>query len=130
MFSQMWADNQDEALEQLFSYVSNTWLHNSLFPVDTWTSFKMSVRTNNHVEGWHNNITTRAQHYNLNLYKLLELLHSDCVELINLIQLGQHEERVRGAAKVRNEKLWGLWERFDAGDMPVKMLLDECTKLV
>jgi len=45
--------------------------------------FRQPVRTNNDVEGWHCRLNDKASHGQLNLYKLLQLLHAEAV-LVNV----------------------------------------------
>lgn len=38
-------------LQQLMTYLSNTWLHNAVWSIRQWSVYQQSVRTNNDVEG-------------------------------------------------------------------------------
>ena len=41
-------------------YVYNTWIRNNVYPIRNWSIFMCSIRTNNDVEGWHNNLNSRV----------------------------------------------------------------------
>lgn len=63
----------DERLDQFMNYVSDTWLHSNIWPVESLSMFGRSIRTNNDVEGWHNKLNCRAQKGNLAFYMLVNL---------------------------------------------------------
>ena len=53
--------NSNQAVQHVLDYIYRTWIRNSVFPIQFWSAYKTSVRTNNDVEGWHdriNNITS------------------------------------------------------------------------
>ena len=49
-----------EPLQQLYSYMLDTWISGSTWtPVD-WSVFGVAVRTNNDLEGWHTRLNNRC----------------------------------------------------------------------
>ena len=50
-------DDVDHRVPSLVNYVQATWIESLLWPANSWTAFKSSVRTNNDVDGWHNRTT-------------------------------------------------------------------------
>ena len=63
-----------------------TWIRNSVWNVESWCVFNLSVRTNNDVEGWHRRLNYRANKANLPLYTLINLLYKEA-ELVVLSQM-------------------------------------------
>ncbi len=43
------------------NYVEDTWMDSTVWPVESWTVYGRSVRTNNDVEGWHTRLNRRAK---------------------------------------------------------------------
>ncbi|KAK3101191.1 hypothetical protein FSP39_001639 [Pinctada imbricata] len=41
-----------QPLQEFMTYLSNTWLHSSVWTVHQWSVFRQPVRTNNDTEGW------------------------------------------------------------------------------
>jgi len=53
--------SDDADLQPLFEYVRRTWIESEQWPPASWSVYRVTVRTNDDVEGWHRrlNITTR-----------------------------------------------------------------------
>ena len=49
-----------EKLRELCDYIETTWLHSSIWPVESWSVLNRSICTNNDVEGWHRRLNQRA----------------------------------------------------------------------
>ena len=44
-------DDRMPAMDQLFCYVEDQWIHNTLWAPEEWSIYRQNVRTNNDVEG-------------------------------------------------------------------------------
>ena len=66
----------NDQLRPLVDYVRSTWIQGQWSPED-WCVYKRYIRTNNDVEAWPNRINMNAQRGNLQLYLLIQLLHSE-----------------------------------------------------
>lgn len=119
------------ALVQLTSYVEATWMTNQLWPVDCWSVFMRSVRTNNDVEGWHRRLNGKAPQGNLPFYVLVPLLHEEASLLPlqkQLVSEGklQRRQRKRG----NNKELFLLWDRYQSGELSTSRLLKHCSRVI
>ena len=52
-------DIERETLTEFFEYFETNWLENSVWSINKWCVYKLSVRTNNG-EGWHNRLGMKA----------------------------------------------------------------------
>ncbi|VDI30203.1 Hypothetical predicted protein [Mytilus galloprovincialis] len=53
-------DLQTDPLQRLVTYVEDTWIKSTVWPVESWTVFSQPTRTNNDVEGWHRRINKKS----------------------------------------------------------------------
>ncbi|XP_052773489.1 uncharacterized protein LOC128212200 [Mya arenaria] len=67
------SDGSSEQLRELFHYVSDQWIDNSMWSPDEWSVYRKNVRTNNDTEGWHLRMNARAGRGKLKFYVLLGL---------------------------------------------------------
>ncbi|WAR21691.1 hypothetical protein MAR_015665 [Mya arenaria] len=68
------SDGSSEQLRELFHYVSDQWIDNSMWSPDEWSVYRKNVRTNNDTEGkWHLRMNARAGRGKLKFYILLGL---------------------------------------------------------
>lgn len=113
------------SLRDLFHYVAHFWIQSTLFPPESWSVFKSSVRTNNDVEGWHRRLNHRAQKSQLPLYLLIQLLHEEGRSVDVTAQLVKEQElrryQKRAYANI-NGKLERRWEEFEMTRKPFQLL--------
>ncbi|KAL3875495.1 hypothetical protein ACJMK2_033441 [Sinanodonta woodiana] len=64
-------------VQSFLRYVEDTWIHNDIWTVDSWSVYGRSIRTNNDVEGWHNRLNRRVRKGNLPFYLLITLLYKE-----------------------------------------------------
>ena len=83
----------NDQLLPLVDYVRSTWMLGQWSPED-WCVYKRYIRTNDDVEGWHNRLNLKAQRGNLQLYLLIQLLHSEA-KLVPLQKLLITEDKLR-----------------------------------
>ncbi|KRX13788.1 hypothetical protein T07_3702 [Trichinella nelsoni] len=62
-------------LAALFQYFRQEWMTDERLPL--WNVHNVNIRTNNHLEGWHNRLNKKAGGNKLRLYKLLHLLKEE-----------------------------------------------------
>ncbi|KRX59208.1 hypothetical protein T09_5009 [Trichinella sp. T9] len=95
-------------LEALYQYFQQEWLPATKIPL--WNVHGMSVRTNNHLEGWHSRMNKRARKHHLGFYQFLQLI---------LDEQGKTETVVRqiddgythGRGSVRRSAAYGVQQR-------------------
>ncbi|KRZ01821.1 hypothetical protein T11_5945 [Trichinella zimbabwensis] len=56
----------------LFQYFRQEWMINERLPL--WNVHNVNIRTNNHLEGWHNRLNRKAGKIHNGLYELLQIL--------------------------------------------------------
>ncbi|KRX35235.1 hypothetical protein T05_7684 [Trichinella murrelli] len=95
-------------LEALYQYFQQEWLPATKIPL--WNVHGVSVRTNNHLEGWHSRMNKRARKHHLGFYQFLYLI---------LDEQGKTETVVRqindgythGRGSVRRSAAYGVQQR-------------------
>ena len=50
-----------KALKQLVDYIQRIWIDSNIWPPAAWSGYRLSVRTNNNLEGWHNRLISRGR---------------------------------------------------------------------
>ena len=124
--------NLDQLLK-LLDYIRSTWIENTVWPVNSWSVFMRTVRTNNDVEGWHHRLNSRAGKANLHFYDLVQLLHREG-ELVHLQLRLISEGKLRRYQRKKFAKLQGrlfkLWEQYEQKQKSASGLLRECAHLV
>ncbi|KAJ8309738.1 hypothetical protein KUTeg_011603 [Tegillarca granosa] len=76
-----------ERLIQLTNYIERTWINVDIWTPSSWTVYRMAVRTNNDVEGWHHRINRRAQKSSLSFYVLVILLFKETASIPNQLKM-------------------------------------------
>ena len=107
------------------------WITNNLFPVESWSSFKFPIRTNNDTEGWHHRLNSKGR-ANLNLYLMVGLLHHEALEIPHQIQSlsrGAILRYQRTSQRRWEAKLAAAWDSLTDGDMSAKQFLQLCSKV-
>ena len=102
-----------QPIQQLMSYIADTWVYGSVWtPVD-WSVYMQSVRTNNDIEGWHHRINRKANGKSqLPFYSLIQLLHSDArltalhIRLVGEKKLKRNHRRAYRTIQARLFKHW------------------------
>ncbi|XP_061184450.1 uncharacterized protein LOC133192458 [Saccostrea echinata] len=80
-----------DRLIQLTNYKERTWINGDIWTPSSWTVYRMTVRTNNDVEGWHHRINRRAQKSNLQFYVLVILLFKETACIPNQLKMISEE---------------------------------------
>ncbi|KRX50747.1 hypothetical protein T05_16373 [Trichinella murrelli] len=71
-------------LAALFQYFWQEWMTDERLPL--WNVYNVNIRTNNHLEGWHNRLNRKAGKSHNGLYELLQLLIAEQGVMDTLIQ--------------------------------------------
>ena len=75
-------DNTD-AVKELFEYVENQWILNSIITPLNWNCFEESVRTNNQIESWNGKLWKKAGYRSHHIYLLSFLLKKEAIRQID-----------------------------------------------
>ena len=82
MFEQLKTQVPDSnKIQEVMSYIESQWIDKTTFNIHSWSVYKQEVRTNNDVEGWHHKLNSSAKHAALNLYKLIDILHNEAIDV-------------------------------------------------
>ncbi|XP_003368669.1 hypothetical protein Tsp_12929 [Trichinella spiralis] len=71
-------------LAALFQYFRQEWMTDERLPL--WNVYNVNIRTNNHLEGWHNRLNRKAAKSDYGLYELLHILIAEQGVMDTLIQ--------------------------------------------
>ena len=86
--------------------------------------FNRSIRTNNHVEGWHRRLNSKACRGQLDLYLLLSLLKDEAMITRREVDLLKESHVTRVQRTLRStERLFKLWDELLAGERSPRQLL-------
>ena len=124
-------NSQNSQLARLLEYVSGMWVESTVWPSSTWSVFWQPVRTNNDVEGWHCRLNVKANHGQLNLYQLIQLLHAESqlvdISVRMLSECGTMRLQNNAYSKLHS-RLHQLWNEYCAGSREVAQLLNACAR--
>ena len=81
MLSQHHLVQSEERIKQLVTYFGQTWMVNAAWPPKSWCFYRVTVRTNNDVEGWHHRLNTKARRGQLDVYQLAPVLANEATAL-------------------------------------------------
>ena len=86
--------------------------------------FNRSIRTNNHVEGWHRRLNSKACRGQLDLYLLISLLKDEAMITRREVDLLKESHVTRVQRTLRStERLFKLWDELLAGERSPRQLL-------
>ena len=121
-------------LQDLCSYIDENWVISQTFPPQNWSVFLEAVRTNNDLDGWHNELNRRAKgRSQLPLYILIQVLHREAtlvsmqIRLVSDKKLKRHQ---RSSYRTMQRRLFDLWSQYEDGLRNSKELLEACAHLV
>ena len=121
------------AIDQLVTYIRDTWVEGSVFSSTDISVYKQIVRTNNDVEGWHSRLNRRGVRANLQFYSLVDLLETESRLLSiqsNLVYREDVTRMQRHGAKNTTARLGRLWDSYAAGERSAQALLKAGSKLI
>ncbi|KRX59225.1 hypothetical protein T09_10978 [Trichinella sp. T9] len=95
-------------VEALFQYFQQEWLPATKIPL--WNVHDVSLRTNNHLEGWHSRMNKRARKHHLGFYQFLQLILDEQGKTVTVVwQIDDGYTHVRGS--VRHSSAYGVQQR-------------------
>ena len=126
-FERLERDAATDALQDLVSYIRATWIDSRTWPPRDWCVYRVTIRTNNDLEGWHHGLNRRAGgKTHLPLYLLILHLEQEAKLVstqIRLVQEGKLERIQRKKYREVNQRLFQEWDSYEAGDKSSKKLL-------
>ena len=120
-------------LLEFADYISTNWINGNTWSPTDWTSYKLAIRTNNDIEGWHNGLNRRASgRAQLPMYLLIHLLHREArLTAIQIRLVSERKLRRIQRRKYRElqKRIFELWDEYDAGERSARRLLKACSYL-
>ncbi|KRX30708.1 hypothetical protein T05_226 [Trichinella murrelli] len=110
-------------LEALYQYFQQEWLPAT--KIKLWNVHGMSVRTNNHLEGWHRLMNKRARKHHLGFYQFLQLI-LDEQSLTETVLWQIDDGYTHGRGSVRRSAAYGVQQRRVAA-LTSKLVHNEIT---
>lgn len=122
-------------LHELTTYILNTWMTSTVWPIESWSVFMRPTRINNDVEGWHNRLNTsrKTGSGNKGLYTLAPLLHeeSDRFPLnAQFISEGKLKKIQKKQTRTMQRSIFDNWGKYINPEMSVSRLLRLSARLV
>ncbi|KRX16271.1 hypothetical protein T07_9192 [Trichinella nelsoni] len=96
-------------LEALFQYFQQERLPATKIPL--WNVHGVSVRTNNHLEGWHSRMNKRARKHHLGFYQFLQLILDEQGKTETVVRQID-DGYTRGRGTVRRSTAYGVQQRW------------------
>ena len=122
-------DNATGRLQTVVNYVQKRWINSRVWPIASWCIFMQAVRTNNDVEGWHNDLNTQAVIGNPPFYLLCRLLHRETSLLplqLKLVSEGKLKRYQRLRTRYIQGRIFSLWEQYAQNQISASTLLRRC----
>jgi len=131
IFARLKRDATTDALKRLTDYIQRIWIDSNIWPPAAWSVYRLSVRTNNDLEGWHNRLNSRGRSQ-MPLYLLVALLHEEASMVpIQIRLVSENKLRRHQRLKYRNmqAKIFRYWDSYEDGSMSALHLLGACALL-
>ena len=120
-------------IQPVMDYVYNTWINNSVFKVEFWSIFMTSIRTNNDVEGWHNNLNSRVSARGpVPFYLLVTELFKEACDFpmqLKVVKEGKFQCFQRKRSRNIQGQIFTLWNRYADLEISASRLLKECASV-
>jgi hypothetical protein len=119
-------------LLQLTDYIERAWITNETWNRSTWTVYRMAVRTNNDVEGWHHRLNRKAQKSCLPFYVLIILLFKEVNTIptqLKMVSEGKLRRYQRKTTRLLQCRINKLWDDYNDGKLSVNKLLKKCGQI-
>lgn len=120
-------------LRELLNYIDHTWLNSGVWPIQSWSVYGRSIRTNNDCEGWHNRLNNQSRgQQQLNMYLLINILHHESKTVSHQVTFIS-DGKLRRYQRNKYAKMQGIifraWDDFENGSISVSELLKKCSRL-
>ena len=117
VFRRLERECTNAAITLFLGYVRRTWINSYVWSPATWSVYKLSIRTNNDLEGWHNRLN-RLGRPNMNFYMLVTLLYDGSCLARTQVRLVSDDKLTRlqnKAARTTQSKIHKLWTQYEEG---------------
>lgn len=122
-----------QLLRQLFQYVEDTWINSDVWGIRQWSVFRLAVRTNNDVEGWHRRMIGKAGKAKLQFYVLVPLLLKEASQLSIIMRLVDEQQLTR-YQRVTSRRIHGtlheLWAEYEERTITTSLFLRRVGQVV
>ena len=98
------------------SYIETTYIKSTIWPPENWSMFMQHVRTNNNVEGTHNNLKAMAGPASINLTNFLCKMREEADKIgmtAKLLSQKQALKKLNKNAESKQRQLTLLWEAYN-----------------
>lgn len=119
-------------IRTVVQYVDKQWIKSRTWPVASWCTFREVMKTNNDVEGNHNDLNTQAVIGNPPFYFLHKLLHRGTPMLplqIKLVSEGKLKRYQRKRTRYIQGCIFSIWEQYRENQISASALLGKCAFL-
>uniref|UniRef100_A0A8W8L892 MULE transposase domain-containing protein n=1 Tax=Magallana gigas TaxID=29159 RepID=A0A8W8L892_MAGGI len=117
-------------LEELMTYLEETWIINPMWPTKFWSVYLQSIRTNNDVEGWHRRLNDKSPYGQLPFYILVPLLHQEASLLPLQHKLVSEGKLCRRQRKTgQQQRIFQLWDKYEDKQLRSRRFLFLCGKV-
>lgn len=118
----------DDSLLDLFRYIEDTWL-NGIWSPESWSTFNLSIRTNNDAEGLHNLWNQRGRANSLPFYHLTDLLFREAEKIAvqeKLVRNGKLRRQRRVESVEKDRLLMELANDYKTQKITAMEMLNIC----
>jgi hypothetical protein len=119
-------DSAQGRLQTVVRYVEKRWISSRIYPIASWCVFREAIRTNNDVEGYHNDLNTQAVIGNPPFYLLCRLLHRESSLLplqVILVCEGKHNRYQRKRSRYIQGRIFSLCNQYAQHQISASTLL-------
>ena len=118
----------------LFDYMEKTWLNSTVWRPKSWSVFMQPIQTNSPIESYLSRLKRLAKKPHLNLYLLIELLHTES-QMVPfksfLLATDKLAENQKKSTSHFTSTLFAYWENFNTGKYgSVETLYEDLTDLI
>ena len=117
------------SLQTVVLYVEKRWISSRIYPIASWCVFRQAIRTNNDVEGYHNDLNTQAVIGNPPFYLLCRLLHRESLLLplqVKLVCEGKLKRYQRKQSSYIQGRIFSLWDQYAQHQISASILVRRC----
>ena len=103
---------EDHQVHKYVKYLQDTWIQSTVHPPSTWCQYRLLLRTNNDLEGWHRSYNQRVKLHPA-FYLFVERTYAELVLTRGLIQTGDFQRRTAASTAATDAALQNIWEQLE-----------------
>ena len=103
---------ENHQVHKYVKYLQDTWMQSTVHPPSTWCQYRLPLRTNNDLEGWHRSYNQRVKLHPA-FYLFLERTYAELVQTRGLIQTGDFQRRTAATTTANDAALQNIWEQLE-----------------